>query len=98
MTEKKYMTASKYFIEKRIKNQMWYDEYKADISAIESLDDRFIDKEELKEKINDKLWNYESKLKVYNNDYNYSKAHMIKQMTERIKIFKEILKLLDEQK
>ncbi len=51
MTEKKYMTASEYFIKTRINNQRWYDSDEANESTIKELDTQFINKDLLKDKI-----------------------------------------------
>ena len=46
------MKPSEYFLKERINNQRWFDEYDSERHAILDLDKRFIDREELKDKIN----------------------------------------------
>ena len=74
------MKPSEFFYKKRIENQRWYDSYEANESTIKELDLKFIDKEELREKIN-KLINNNIKENIINFEV----------ITK-----KEILKLLEE--
>ena len=74
------MKPSEFFYKKRIENQRWYDSYEANESTIKELDSHFIDKEELREKIN-KLINNNIKENIINFEV----------ITK-----KEILKLLEE--
>jgi len=74
------MKPSEFFYKKRIENQRWYDSYETNESTIKELDLKFIDKEELREKIN-KLINNNIKENIINFEV----------ITK-----KEILKLLEE--
>jgi len=74
------MKPSKFFYKKRIENQRWYDSDEANESTIKELDLKYIDKEELKEKII-KLWKSE---------------FMGKELIIVDERLREILKLLEE--